>query len=66
MKDKVQVKISQNGSISTNIIDFENEEGQSLLNNLRIEYINKLILSGKLIKNEIESNESEDVYDLIY
>jgi len=70
MKEKIQVKITKQGftapQLETSINCIETEKAREFAGNLSFEYIKILIQRGILQKNQSESTNSCDVYDLIY
>jgi len=71
MKEKIQVKIINRATkttpdLETGINSLDNEKAQQIAGNLSYDYIKILIQRGILVKNESESTENCEVYDLIY
>jgi len=71
MKEKIQLKIINRATntvpqLETGIYNSNNETAQQIAGKLSYDYIKILIRRGILVKNESESNEECEVYDLIY
>ena len=71
MKEKIQVKITNKDTftipqLETGINSISNQKAREFADNLSSEYIKILISQGELVKNEEESTNNSEVYDLVY
>jgi hypothetical protein len=71
MKEKIQVKITFRDTftlpqLETSVNSIDNQTAKEIAGNLSFEYIKILIKQGILVKNEAESSNITEVYDLVY